>query len=459
MIYILEDPLSKTILLSNIFTISINTKLAIGVASFVLLLIFSALISTAETAFISSSYIKIDEIIKNKNSKRAMLVKKMLENPNKFLSTIQVINTMIAFINGAITSSIFTKYIFATYFNTTPLLWQSILITIGLTITTAYFQVVIGELVPKRIGMKWPERVIIRLIYFVMIFYYLFFPFVIILTSSTTLISRLFGVKKGDEIKPVTEEEIKAMVNARSKVGKDESYESDVINNVFEFNDTTVDEIMTHRTEVSAIDIKSSTEEIYKIIKDLSYTRYPVYDETIDNIVGILHIKDVLQYLINGTKTMNIKKIIRPPHFVFEGKKINDLFQEMKKNRIHLSVVVDEYGGTAGIVTLEDLIEEVLGDIDDEYDDAEKDIQEVGNNIYKINGHISLEELQDFLKIEFPTDEFDTLSGFMIYKFNKIPKDDDLITFIYNGYQFRSLSIKEMVVSKALVKKIIVKEN
>lgn len=460
----MEDPGSPRFLLNNILANTSSIKplwLAVGIASFVIIIILTGVISLAETAFVSSSHANIEHIVNEKKSKKARRVLKMQENPNRFLSTIQVINTLFSFINGAITSSIFIAYTqgFLPNMSEALKIVYSILITVGITILTTYFQIVFAELVPKRVGMKLPEKTIIRLINFVLFWYYLFYPFVWFLTISTTGVARIFGVKKGDEIKPVTEEDIKVMAAARGKEGAEEAAESNYINSIFEFNDTTVKEIMTHRTDVAAIDIKSTKDEVFNAVKDLSYTRYPVYEGTVDNIVGVLHVKDLTKYLMEPKSQFKLTKFIREVHFVYEGKKINELFKEMKANKLHLAVVVDEYGGTAGIVTLEDVIEEVFGDIDDEYDTTEQEITKISDTRFEVVGHIYLEELESEFKIDFPEDEYDTLSGFMISQYGKIPEDDDVIEFEYEGYKFRSLIIEDFVVQKVLIEKLPEKET
>lgn len=454
----MEDPWSNNFTFFKTLTLSKGAELSIGITVFILLLIISFLVSCVESAFMTSNAALINKEA-SEGDKRAIKVKQMLEDPNRFLATIQIINTMIAFINGAISSIIFKNSIdtylnTANVFNNSLKVFYEILKTVGLTLLTAYFQVIFGELVAKRVGMKWPEKISKNLMSFVKIFYYLFYPLVWVFMSSTTIFARIFGVKKGDEIRQITEEQIKVMVDASAKSGDIQTSEQEIIQNVFEFNDTTVDEVMKHRTEVIAFELNTPQEELFQELKNLTYSRYPIYEESIDNVVGVLHVKDILNHFYSGSKKQfKINKVMRKPTFIFEGKKINELFAEMKKNKVHFAIVVDEYGGTAGIVTMEDLIEEVLGDISDEYDKDDQMFKENKDGSYQVNGLIPLFDLKEKIEIDLPTEDYDTLSGFMIAQYNHIPQNNDVIEFSYNGYIFKSIEILEMVVTKAIIKK------
>lgn len=454
----MEDPQSSRLVLSFI-NLTRNTHndhimLAVGLGCFSFLIILTALISVAETAFVSTSHASIEDLIQKTDSKKAKRVKKMLENPNRFLSTIQVLNTLFSFLNGMITSLIFLKYTI-NYWNIDPHPIYQALVGIAITLVVTYFQVVFAELVPKRVGMKWPEKIIVKLIDFILFFYYLFYPLIWFLTVSTTGFARLFGVKKGDEVKPITEEDIRVMARARGKIGEDQKQEFNYISNIFEFNDTTVSDVMTHRIDVAAIDKKATKAELLNTIKDLTYSRYPVYNETMDDIIGIIHVKDVIKYLIDPKLKFKISRFIRPANFVYEGMKIDEVFKKMKQNKHHMAIVVDEYGGTSGIVTLEDVIEEVLGEIDDEYDESKLEIRKLEDDKYEILGSTYLEDIESSLEITFPNDdEYDTLSGFMISIYKKVPENNETIEFDYNGFHFKSLEIEDFVIKKVILTKL-----
>ena len=245
--------------------------------------------------------------------------------------------------------------------------------------------------------MKWPEKVSMIFARFIQIIYYVMWPFVWFLTISTGFFARFFGVKPGDEVKNVTEEEIRLLVAASTEKGGIDEEEGEMIDNIFEFDDTMVSEIMTHRTEITGIPITATKEEVLELVVTDKFTRYPVYEDAIDSIIGIIHVKDILKNMVQK-KPFSLEKLIRTPYFVPESKKINDMFKEMQKDKIHIAVVIDEYGGTAGIVTIEDVIEEIVGDIDDEYDDLEKEIQELSSDQYEIDGLSDIADVEDVLE-------------------------------------------------------------
>ncbi len=214
------------------------------------------------------------------------------------------------------------------------------------------------------------------------------------------------------------------MVDVGEEKGSIEEEEKELINNVFEFNDKTVSEVMIHRTEVYAIDVNSKIEDILGDLKAYKYSRIPVYDETIDDIVGVLFIKDFLASVYTK-KEIKIKKLMRPAYFVSEGKPINEFFKEMQRDKQQLAIVVDEYGGTAGIITMEDMIEELVGNIFDEYDDVEKDYEKLDENTYMIDGSVSIFDLRKILGVDIPEGDYDTLSGYLIELLGRIPQDNE----------------------------------
>ena len=229
---------------------------------------------------------------------------------------------------------------------------------------------------------------------------------------------------KENEEETVTEEEIRMMVEVGEEKGTIEEQEKELINNVFEFNDKTVSEIMTHRTDIYALDIKDNIEDILTELDEYKYSRIPIYEDSIDEIRGVLYIKDLFKYLNNKEK-VGIKDIMREAYFVPQYKMIDDLFKELQKNKKQLAIVVDEYGGTAGIVTMEDILEELVGNIFDEYDDIENEFEKIDENTFRISGSVSISELKKILKVDVPEGEYDTLSGYLIEILGRIPEDEE----------------------------------
>ena len=390
----------------------------------VILIFVNAFFASAEIAFISLNDAKIEKQAKEGN-KKAKKIKKMLKEPSKFLATIQIGITLAGFLSSAFAADAFASELAPKLNELIDLgisTWNTISIII-ITIILSYFSLVFGELVPKRIAMRNPEKIAFGTIGVIRFIHFITSPVVNFLNFSTNLICKLFGIGPQDE-STVTEEEIRMMVDVGEEKGSIEEEEKELINNVFEFNDKTVSEVMIHRTEVYAIEIGSNIEDILSELKEYKYSRIPVYDENIDNIVGVLFIKDLLAYVYTK-KEAKIKKLMRPAYFVSESKPINEFFKEMQRDKQQLAIVLDEYGGTAGIITMEDIIEELVGNIFDEYDDVEKDYEKIDENTFMIDGSVSIYELRKILNVDVPEGDYDTLSGYLIELLGRIPKDDE----------------------------------
>ena len=277
-----------------------------------------------------------------------------------------------------------------------------------ITVILSFFTLVFGELVPKRLAMKHYEKVAYATIGVIRAIYIVTVPFVKLLTASTNLISKLFGVSEKDE-EIVTEEQIKMMVDEGEEKGSIDEEEKNLINNVFEFDDITVSEIMTHRTDIYAIDMNRDVNELIEELDEYKYSRVPVYDETIDEIKGILYLKDLLKY-VKGKRSVKIKTMMRPAYFVAQSKPINEVFRELQKKNSQIAIVLDEYGGTAGLVTMEDILEELVGDIFDEYDDIEQEYEKIDENTYYISGNVTINDVKKILNVPIPEGDYETLS-------------------------------------------------
>lgn len=330
-----------------------------------------------------------------------------------------------------------------------------VLINILITFILAFLQVVFGELIPKRIGMKAPEKVAYINIGLLNISLIILKPFIWLVDSTAKGFSKILGLGNDEINDQLSEEEIRLMVAASSKKGMIQKEEFDMIDNIFEFDDTTVEEIMTHRTEVSAIKADATIDEIFTITTTERYTRYPVYDESLDKIIGTIHSKDLLKYIDpKARESFDLKDILREPVYVPDSKKTNELFTEMQKMKTHIAIVIDEYGGTAGIVTIENLIEEIVGNIFDEYDEIEEDIEIVSKNLYIIDGLTDLDDVEELLQINLPVDEYDTLSGYMIGQLGRFPEVDEEIILTVSIYHFKAIEIDDKVITKVEVSKM-----
>ena len=243
------------------------------------------------------------------------------------------------------------------------------------------------------------------------------------LTFSTNIVSKIFGVSESDE-ETVTEEEIRMMIDVGEEKGVIEEQEKNMINNVFEFNDKAVDEIMIPRTEIFALEMNMTISEVLEeLSEDFRYSRIPIYDQEIDNIKGIVYIRDIL--LSTKNKNTKIKNLMKEAYYVSETRPINELFSDLRKNRKQIAIVIDEYGGTSGIVTMEDILEEIVGEIYDEYDNEENMIEKIDNNTFIFNGNIAIYEVEETLEIKIEEGDYDTLSGFLVDKLERIPTEKD----------------------------------
>ena len=391
----------------------------------VILICFNAFFAASEIAFISLNDKKIEKQAKEGN-KKAQKIQKMLESPSKFLATIQIGITFAGFLSSAFASDTFAYKLAPILNNTFPIgveIWQNISIII-ITIILSFFTLIFGELVPKRFAMKNYERIAFATIGVIRTISIITAPFVKLLTITTNSISKLFGVGENEE-EIVTEEEIKMMVDQGNENGTIEEEEKELINNVFEFNDITVSEIMTHRTDIFAVDMNMTSEELLEIIKkdDYKHSRIPVYDETIDEIQGILYIKDLIKSI--QKKSFKIKNLMKEAYFVSQNKLINELFKELQKNKKQIAIVVDEYGGTAGLITMEDILEEIVGDIFDEYDEIEEKYEKIDEQTYIVSGNMPIYDVNKILGSHIPEGDYDTLSGYLQEELGRIPNEKD----------------------------------
>ena len=391
----------------------------------VILILLNAYFAATEIAFISLNDSKIEKEAKEGN-KKAKQILKMLKSPSKFLATIQIGITFAGFLSSAFASEAFADKLAPVLNNLLPAIsvdvWKGISIVI-ITIILSFFTLVFGELVPKRLAMKYYEKISYATIGVIRGISIITAPFVKLLTFSTNMVSKIFGVGEAEE-EVVTEEEIKMMIDEGEEKGTIERGERQLLNNVFEFNDIIVSEIMTPRTDMYAIDINEDINKKLEEIDEFKYSRIPVYNESIDDIQGILFVKDILKPL-KDSKKINIKEIMREPYFVPESKDIDELFKEMQQNKVQMAIVIDEYGGTAGLITMEDILEELVGNIFDEYDEEIVDIKKIDDNTYILSGTITSYELKKVFNIELPEGDYETLSGYLLDKLGRIPEEDE----------------------------------
>ena len=392
----------------------------------VILILLNAYFAASEIAFISLNDAKIEKQAKEGN-KKAKQIEKMLKEPSKFLATIQIGITLAGFLSSAFASDTFADMLAPVLYNLVPYIslgvWKSLSIIV-ITIILSFFTLVFGELVPKRLAMKHYEKISFATIGVIRGISVVTAPFVKLLTTVTNAISKIFGVGENEE-ETVTEEEIKMMVDQGEEKGTIKEEEKELINNVFEFNDITVSEIMTHRKDIFAVDINISNEELLRELsrEEYRYSRIPVYDETIDEIKGILYVKDVLKNI--NKKNFKVTNIVKEAYFISQNRLINEVFKELQKNKMQIAIIVDEYGVTAGLITMEDILEELVGDIYDEYDKVEKEYEKIDENTYMLSGSLPIYDVNKLLDAEIPEGDYDTLSGYLQEELGRIPEDEE----------------------------------
>jgi len=426
-----------------------------GILFLVVLIALNAFFAASEIALISLNDNKI-RMMAEDGDKKAKILTNLLGEPSRFLATIQIGITLAGFLASAFASENFSDPLVSLLIKLGVPVSASLLKTIAvilITIILSYFTLVLGELVPKRIAMNKAEKIAWLAASPLYILSRITSPFVKMLTASMNVFVRLLGVDPNAENEQVTEEEIRMMVDVGEEKGAIHETEKLMINNIFEFNNKTVSEVMTHRTDIAALPIEASLSEVIAFINHEKYSRIPVYEENIDNIVGVLQSKYLFQYLTNNSnsETFHLRDVVRKPYYVPDSKRTDELFKELQQNKTHLAVIIDEYGGTAGIVTLEDLIEEIVGNIFDEDDEIELEFEKIDENTYMINGATSLDAVQDYLDVELPIEEYETLSGFLVGQLGRIPGKDDKPSLEFNSLVFKVEEVDEKRIAKVKV--------
>jgi len=417
----------------------------------------SGFLSLSEMAVVSVNINRI-KLKADQGDKKSAQIKEVKENTSGFFSTIQFGNTFIAVFAGAYAGNVFAEPLFNWLVGFWPELNPNILpvIILFMTVFVSYFTIVLGELIPKRIAVAKPMEISRAVIGVISILTFLFMPFVKILSFSTDIVIKILRIKDSEE-NEVTEEEIRLIMDTRGEQGGIDEAEREMINNIFEFDDKTAGEIITHRTKLVALPADCANDALINAVTNGRFSRIPVYEDNIDNIIGVLYTHDLLEYIVKqeGLPEIDIRAIMRKPYFVHESKKTDELFKQMQKDRLHMSVVVDEYGGTLGIVTMEDLIEEIMGNILDEYDEEERpDIEEIGAGAYLISGALNLTDAANFFKATFPDDEYETLSGFLIGCIGHIPEAGERAEAECGGVVFKVYEVEEKRVKSIIACKI-----
>lgn len=381
--------------------------------------------------------------------KKAVRVLKMVEEPSNFLSTIQIAITLAGYLGAAFAADNFagplTNWIFNTLnFKSIPFGALNTLIIVLLTLVLAYFTLVLGELVPKQIALHKPYSVAKFTAGLIAGLSKFLRPVIHLLSASTSVVLRLFGIKGDRGEEQVTEDEIRMMVDVGHESGAIESDEKEMIDNVFDLGDTIARDVMTHRVDVVAIEVDATQDEIVEAISTSGLSRFPVYDDSLDNILGILNSRTYLLNLRSKTP-LGVRELLRNPIFVPETVPADVLLRDMQQRKDHLALVLDEYGGFSGVVSMEDLIEEIVGTIYDEFDTPdEPDIFKVSDNVWRIAGETDVDDIEDELDIKLPNDrEYDTLGGLVFSQLSSIPDEGQEVDVVIYGLHIHTAPIKD----------------
>ncbi len=402
-------------------------------------------------AIVSLNKNKLKILIEDGN-KKAILLDNLLKEPSKFLSTIQVGITLASFFASASAATGLSQFL-SEALKPLKIPYSSQISMILITFILSYVTLVFGELIPKRIALRNSENIALSSVGVIVFISTIFSPFVKFLTFSTNLVLTILRMREDNIEEKVSKEELRSLVEVGKEHGVINETEQEMIENIIEFDEKIAREIMIPRTKVFLIDKNISIHELFENKEIEKYSRIPVYENEADNIIGILMVKDLMiEAYKKGFDNIKISDLVQEAYFVPETKNVNELFNEMQLEKKHITILIDEYGGFSGIVTLEDLIEEVMGNIDDEFDDEDLSIHQISKNKYLVNGDVSLYNLNDNFHFELESKYYDTLSGILIENLGYIPEDNENIEPItINGVIFKPQRVRNKKIEKVVM--------
>jgi putative hemolysin len=407
------------------------------IISLVILLIFSAFFSASETALMSLSKIRLRHMV-DSETKGAELINKLLKNPSKLLGAILVGNNISNIGASALATSLAIN--------------NSKNAASGVAIATAAMTIVVlifAEITPKSLAAQNSEKISLKVARPISIITFVLNPLITVLIYITNTIIKILGGEI-DKVKPfITEEELKTMVSVSHEEGVLEGEEKQMIYNVFEFGDSQAKDVMTPRTDMIVANINSTYQELINIFREEQFSRLPIYEETVDNIIGVLYIKDLI-FFEDGKEEFSIEKHMRVPYFTYEFKSTVDLFADMRAKRVPIAILLDEYGGTSGIVTIEDLVEEIVGDLEDEYDDDEDKIEVIKEDEYIVDGDTKISMVNEMIGLNIESEDFDSIGGFVTGILGRLPKTGETINYNNTKFIIQSTSRNRIIKLKII---------
>lgn len=383
------------------------------IIALVFLVAMSAVFSSSETAITSVSKIKVRQL-DQKDNKNAHLLKKLHDNIQTTISTILIGNNIVNIAASSIATILFTNI-----FHQNGALISTVVMTV--------FVLIFGEVIPKTIAQYKNKSVALKFSRFIYLLTIIFKPIVKILNVLTRLVIKLF-VGEDEDSSTLTEEELKTLVEVSEEEGVLKNQETEIMINALELKETLAVDIMTPRTSMASVDIEDAESDLNEIIKNITYSRIPVYEDSIDDIIGVLHIKELAHKIIEDDRDFKVRDILKPAFYAYEYIPVVDLFKQMRTKNISISIIIDEYGGTSGIVTMEDILEELVGEIDDEYDN-EKEVTKLSDNEYLVDPEMRIDEVNERFDLDIQSDKFDSIGGFVIELLDRMPKSKDEVEF------------------------------
>ena len=418
------------------------------------LILVNAFFAMSEIAIISLNDVKLQKMAEEGN-KKAKKVLALVENPSSFLSTIQIGVTLAGFLTSASAAENFSEPLANIISGWLPNVPASLISGVSLVLVTiiiSFFSLVLGELAPKRIAMQCGEKISFAVVGILLFIKSAMKPFIKFLSFSTNIVVRLFGFDPNASEETMTEEEIRMMVDAGEEKGVIEESQKEMINNIFEFDDIVAADVMTHRTNIEAVEINDKISDVIEKTVEAGYSRLPVFEEELDNIKGIIYVKDLLPYVGKRVPSeVKIADLMRSAEFVPESKRCGDLFNEMTEKRLQMIFVCDEYGGIAGLVTIEDLLESIVGNMQDEYDNEDEEFEQVNETTYTFDGTTDIEELTEVFGIQLPEGEYDTIGGYIMSELGRIPGEDEHPQVTYERLLFTVLEVDERRIERVKV--------
>lgn len=422
----------------------------IGALLLLVLVGFSAFLSSAEIALTSMEKIRLGVLIRER-PRHAKALQVLMDDPNSLLTTIAIANNF----SNILASSIATLMSIEIFSNYLKIINDDTVSGLIATVFMTIYVLIFGEITPKTVGKNNPETLTLMFIRPMVALRRVLMPFIYAFKAITNLIVRMMPKHLRDQEQPeVSEDQITMLLEMGEERGLIEEEEVDMIRRIFEFDDLSAKQVMVSRTEVESIEVTATLDEVRAVVKEEEHSRYPVYEQAPDNIIGILHVKDLLHC---GDDSINLQDLVRPAHFIPESKPINDLLRDFQSSKQQMAIVMDEYGGMSGIVTIEDILEEIVGEIHDEYDTPEEEIQHLGDKTYLLEGVTEIDHINDALDITLPTEEGTTISGLILNRLEEIPAAGESLTVDGAHLMVESASDKEIqsvrlkIISKQVV--------